>query len=292
MFLIVGGDSEIGAAAYRLMKARGMPVAATTRRHERVAPDRPLLDLAASLDDWQPPEPVTAACICAALPRLAACAADPEGTARINVDQTGLLIDKLLARGISVLFLSSNQVFDGRKPHVAADAPHSPASEYGRQKARAETALQGHMARGAPAAVLRLAKVVSAGMPLIEGWVADLSAAKPIRAFHDMTLAPVPTGLVCVAILSLLQHRAAGVFQLTGPRDVTYADIGRFLAAYLGAEASLIRETSAREAGMPAGATPLHTTLDSSLLRERYGLEAPDVWEVFSDIMSNLGQRT
>ena len=40
MFLIVGGDSELGAAAYRALKAQGAAVAATTRRRDRVAPDR------------------------------------------------------------------------------------------------------------------------------------------------------------------------------------------------------------------------------------------------------------
>jgi hypothetical protein len=32
MFLIVGGDSEIGAASYRTLKAQGKPAAATTPR--------------------------------------------------------------------------------------------------------------------------------------------------------------------------------------------------------------------------------------------------------------------
>ena len=87
-------------------------------------------------------------------------------------------------------FLSTNQVFDGSVPEMAADAPASPVSEYGRQKARVEAALRARMDQGAPVAVLRLAKVVSRDMPLIRGWVDALSAGKPIRAFHDMTLAP------------------------------------------------------------------------------------------------------
>ena len=222
--------------------------------------------------------------------RIAACAADPEGTAHINVDQTLTLIEKLLARGIHVLFLSTNQVFDGRVPHLPADAPHSPVSEYGRQKARVEAALLGHMASGAPVAILRLAKVVSAGMPLIQGWIDDLSAGKPIRAFSDMTLAPTPTDLVCSAISALLHDRASGIFQLTGPRDVTYADLGRFLAAYFGADPALVVEMSAREAGLPAGATPLNTTLDSSLLRDVYGFEVADVFDVIEKAIA--GART
>jgi dTDP-4-dehydrorhamnose reductase len=287
MFLIVGGDSEIGAVAYRAMKAQGLSVAATTRRSERVAADRPFLDLAAPLDGWAPPPGTQAVCLCAAIARLSACADDPEGSAHINVVQTLALAEKCLARGIAVLFLSTNQVFDGRTPHERAEAPHSPVSEYGRQKACAEAALLRQLDNGAPVAILRLAKVVSDTMPLIGGWIKDLTAAKPIRVFNDLALAPTPTDLVCTAIIALLQDRARGIFQLTGPRDVTYADIGGFLAAYLDADPKLVNQTSARAAGLPEGATPLHTTLDSSLLRVHYGLEVPDVWEIIERVAAN-----
>jgi dTDP-4-dehydrorhamnose reductase len=287
MFLIVGGESEIGAAAYRAMKAQGLSVAATTRRGDRVAPDRPFLDLAAPLDDWTPPAGTQAVCLCAAIARLTDCADDPEGSAHINVMQTLALAEKCLARGIAVLFLSTNQVFDGRTPHERADAPHSPVSEYGRQKARAEAALLRQLENGAPVAILRLAKVVSDTMPLIGGWIKDLTAAKPIRVFNDLRLAPTPIDQVCTAIAALLQDRARGIFQLTGSRDVTYADIGSFLAAYLGADQKLVNQTRARAAGLPEGSTPLNTTLDSSLLRVHYGLEVPDVWKVVERVAAN-----
>jgi len=287
MFLIAGGDSEIGAAACRAMKAQGVSVAATTRRRDLVAPDRPFFDLAAPLSDWAPPPGTQAVCLCAAIARLAACADDPEGSAHINVVQTLALAETCLARGIAVLFLSTNQVFDGRTPHERAEAPHSPVSEYGRQKARAEAALLRQMENGAPVAILRLAKVVSDTMPLLGGWIKDLTAAKPIRVFNDLKLAPTPTDQVCTAITALLQDRARGIFQLTGPRDVTYSDIGGFLAAYLGADQKLVNQTSARAAGLPEGATPLHTTLDSRVLRVHYGLEVPDVWDIVGRMAAN-----
>jgi dTDP-4-dehydrorhamnose reductase len=287
MFLIVGGDSEIGAATVRAMQAQGNAVTATTRRRENVASDRPYLDLAAPLDGWAPPPETQAVCLCAAIARLTACADDPAGSAHINVAQTLALADKLLASGIALVFLSTNQVFDGRTPHERAEAPHSPVSEYGRQKANAEAALLRQMENGAPVAILRLAKVVSDTMPLISGWIKDLTVAKPIRVFNDLALAPTPTDLVCTAIAALLQDRARGIFQLTGPRDVTYADIGSFLAAYLDVDPKLVNQTSAREARLPAGATPLHTTLDSSRLRVHYGLEVPDVWDVVERVATN-----
>ena len=172
MWLLIGGDSEIGAAAYQSLKARGVTAAATTRRKTHVTADRPFLDLSAPLENWEPPSGTSAACIFAAVARIEACEADPQASAHVNVTQTLALADRLLGRGIPVLFLSTNQVFDGTVPNVAADAPHSPVTEYGRQKSRAEVGFFSRMEQGMPAAVLRLAKVVSRDMPLLRDWSA------------------------------------------------------------------------------------------------------------------------
>lgn len=286
MFLLVGGDSEIGAATLRHLKMHSGPALATTRRPECVGADMTLLDLALPLDQWEPPTGVDAVCIFAAVSRLAACASDPQGSARINVAQTLALAERLLASGIYVLFLSTNQVFDGSVPHVAAEAPTCPVSEYGRQKARTEAELGKHIGRGAPAGILRLAKVVSPNMPLIHGWIEALQAGKPIRAFHDMTMAPAPTALVSQAIAHLLEDKGRGIFQLTGPRDVLYVEIASYVAERAGAPQRLVESVSALDAGQPEGATPPNTTLDSTILCERYDIAVPDIWTVIDGVIA------
>jgi dTDP-4-dehydrorhamnose reductase len=286
MFLIVGGDSEIGAAVYCAMAAQHLPAAATTRRRGNAGPERPFLDLAAPLDEFEPPPQTRAVCLCAGVARIAACAVDPKRSAYINVTQTAALIERLLARGIYVLFLSTNQVFAGDRPQMPADAPYAPVSEYGRQKMRAEEMLRGHIERGAAAGVLRLAKVVSPKMPLIETWAANLAGGEAINTFSDMTFAPTPIHLVCKAIAALLQERPSGIFQLTGPRDIPYTEAGRLLATRLEADLSLVRAMRARDAGLPEGSTPRHTTLDSRRLQERYGIEVPDVGAVVENLIA------
>ncbi len=183
--LIVGGDSEIASATAAHLQRAGFDIAATTRRRERVAADRPFLDLGGPVADWPIPDGVTGAAVCAAIARLADCTRDPIGSARVNVTGTVALADRLLMRGIPVLFLSSDKVFDGTRPLVPADAPTCPVSEYGRQKAAAEAALRERMGAGAPAAILRLAKVVSPGMELLRQWIASLRPAS--RSAPSMT---------------------------------------------------------------------------------------------------------
>ena len=292
--LLVGGDSEIGAATASHMRELGLPAVATTRRRERIAADRPFLDLALPLDGWEPPPGTRAACIFAAVARLQDCASDPAGSAHVNTAQALALTDRLHARDIPVLFLSTDKVFDGTRPLVPADAPPCPASEYGRQKARTEAALLRQAAAGAPIAILRLSKIVSPGMPLLRQWVVALASGAAVRAFSDLVMAPVPVRLAATAITNLLANPARGVFQLSGPSDVSYAEVGAYLARKIGAAPELVTPVSAYSAGMPPGATPRHTTLDSTAICERLGAVVPDPWTVIdscvetSDIPTSL----
>jgi dTDP-4-dehydrorhamnose reductase len=286
MYLIVGADSEIGAAAFRRLAGAGAAVAGTTRRTGSIETDRHLLDLARPLGNWQAPDGTAAACVCAAIPRLAACAADPIGSAHVNVGQSLALIERLIERDIYVLFLSTNQIFDGKTAHVAPEMPPAPISEYGHQKVLVETALLSHLGRGAPIGILRLARVISPGAALLRGWVETLTARRPIRAFADMMMAPVPTDLVAASIERMMQARASGIYQLSGPRDVSYAEIGNHIAGMVGAAPELVEPVPAASAGLPAGSTPPHTTMESSLLRNGFRIHVPEPWQVIESVIS------
>jgi dTDP-4-dehydrorhamnose reductase len=244
-----------------------------------------LLDLSAPIGNWEPPAGTTTACIFAAVARLADCHGDPAGSERINVTNTVQLVDRMVAKGIYVLFLSTNQVFDGQEPWMPAQSRHSPVSEYGRQKARTEAALQAMINAGAPVAILRFAKVVTPGMTLLRQWQAALAAGQGVRAFHDMVMAPVPVRLVSKAIAAILSETPPGIWQLSGPSDISYAQIALHIARSVGAARSLVEPVAAASAGMPVGSTPRHTTLDSHDLCERFAIAVPRPWPVIDALL-------
>jgi dTDP-4-dehydrorhamnose reductase len=284
--LLVGGDSEIASATFAHMQRHGMPLVATTRRAERLGGGRIFLDLTPPLAAWQPPAETRAACIFAAVGHLVDCQRDPVGSALINVTRTVELVERLVARDIYVLFLSTNQVFDGSRPQVPAATPLAPVSEYGRQKACTETRLQAMMAAGAPVGILRLAKIVAPGMALLRQWQGALAAGQPVHAFRDMVMAPTPVGVAAAAITALLAERCSGIWQLTGPRDISYAEIAAYIGRRLNADPALIQPVAAASAGMPKGSTPRHTTLDSSALRARFGIGAPTPWSTIEGVLA------
>ncbi len=254
----------------------------STTRRQPSGPRELHLDFDAPIGRFSIPEGIRSACIFVTVARLAACEADPNASGFVNISQTMALIDRLAANGIYTLFLSTNQVFDGESPHVRADAPASPRSEYGRQKAETERQLRAHTEAGDPIGILRLAKVVSPGMALLSDWKRALAAGRTIHLFSDMRMAPTPIDIVASLIAQMMQDCSPFIAQLSGPRDITYAEAGRFLASRIGADPRLVEPVSACDAGVPRGATPRHTTLDSSAIASKYGSTVPDAFEVIA----------
>lgn len=288
MWLIVGGDSEIGADVCCRAVSASHDVLASTRRPGQASETRPLLDLSVPKSEWRLPTPISACCVCAAVSRLADCARDPIGSRLVNVAGTLALIDRFVQDGAYVLFLSSNQVFDGKTPQVEQSTPLAPVSEYGKQKADVEAGLRRWMEQEAPVAVLRLAKVVPPRFAVVASWVRSLHLRRPIVASSDMRIAPVPLELASQAITELMRSRSTGVYQLSGPRDISYLCAAQETAALIGVSPALVREDTAPSTGLPEGATPRYTSMNSSELVRQFGIRVPDASTVFRAIVDSI----
>lgn len=259
-WLVVGADGGIGRVLLDRLGAAGAPAVGTTRRRGEKGL---FLDLAADPDEWRLPARVEVAYLCAAATSMARCQADPAGTRLVNVKRTLRLADLLRDRGAHVVFLSSNQVFDGGRPFPTETDPPCPVSEYGRQKAEVERALLS-ATQATTAAVVRLTKVVAPDWPLLRGWAERLRRGESVEAFHDMVMAPLRVEMAAELLLHLGRHREVGLFHISGDRDVSYATAARLAAEAVGASPNLVRPTSARDAGIPAESLPAHTALGST----------------------------
>jgi dTDP-4-dehydrorhamnose reductase len=271
--LIVGGDGKVGRALAEHIARAGQPVVTTSRRP---APDSGSLslDLADDVDDWPIPSGIATAIICAAVPLIDACEKDPEGTARVNVSGTLALIRRLVERNVFTVFISTNQVFDGAIPHVSADTPQSPRSEYGRQKTRVEQEL---MRKGGPTAIVRFAKILEPGTPLFTKWRDALLSGGIITPFIDMQMAPVPLSTAVSTLRLIADRRAGGFWQVSGERDLNYAQAATLLARHLKVDPALVHPIAARDSGRVTSHLPEHTTLCVDRLRHEFGVQPPPV---------------
>ena len=150
--LIIGGDGTLGGGVRAALGAEGIDVISTTRHRDRVDSCTHYLDLRKPQERWS----LSQADVClisAAVTKMDDCRKDFEGTWDVNVRAPIEIARSMVDKGARVLFLSTNQVFDGKVSFREAYDEKVPASAYGRQKAAAE---DGILALSKGCSVLRL----------------------------------------------------------------------------------------------------------------------------------------
>lgn len=279
--LVVGADGLIGQALADYLVRAGKSVVETTRRPDTISERRVFLDLTEDVSDWRPPCQVSVAYLCAAISSLERCRAEPVLTATVNVHNTVALAKVLVASGTFTIFPSSNLVYDGSIPFRKADAPVSPVTVYGRQKAETERQL---LALGNLVSIVRITKVIGPNMPLVKEWIQALQNNKPIHPFSDMVVAPVSLPFVVDVLHRIAEVHLSGIVQVSGDKDVTYEQLGHHIAHRIGTNPDLVQPIRLKEAGLQLEAIPWYTTLDTTRLRTELGIEPPDVWSTIDSV--------
>lgn len=277
--LIAGADSKVGAALVAHTAASGRAVIETTRRDD---PRRLRIDLARP-DTWPALPAVESAVICAAMTSLDGCERDPAAAAAVNAAGAAELARGLAASGAYVLLLSTNQVFDGARAHRGENEPPSPRTVYGRTKADGEAG-----ALDAGASVLRLTKVLTPALPVLETWRGALAAQRKVQAFTDMALAPVTMSFVCTVIAAALAARPTGVLHASGDTDISYADVARALAQALGVDPALVGAASVADSTVPPAAAPRYATLGMDRTTAMLGIEPQQSLAAVASVVGQL----
>jgi len=262
-FLIIGGDGIIGHALKARLQSEELEYVATTRR--RLSENELHFDLATDPDHWPELPKAEVVFFCAAATKLDACEDNPEATRLINVTHMQALAAHVQSYGGLVVFLSSNQVFDGSKPYRKADETQCPVSEYGRQKAEFEQWLS---KCPTPSAILRLTKVITGRLPITEAWQEKLESGAQIEAFDDLTFSPLPIKSVLDGLMLIGKQKKTGIFQLSGRKQLSYYDIACKLAVKMGKDIKLVTPVSAKNAGIRPQFLPRYGTLDCSTMAD------------------------
>lgn len=211
-----------------------------------------------------------AAVICSAITNQEQCRRDPYRTRELNVVRTLRLAEELAAKGAFVVFISSNQVFDGSRPFIPSDAPLCPRTVYGSQKAETEKGLN---LLTEHKAIVRLTKVFHPGLEILSKWRQELLRAEVIHPFSDYICSPVPLDSVVQTIWRVLEAAQRGVWQVSAKEDVSYGEIARMVAHAIRAPVSLVQPVTS-----PPGLLehlPRFTTLQTAETNARFQISIP-----------------
>ena len=269
---MIGGDGLIGRALTTQLERSDWKVVSTSRR--RTLPAGYLhFDLALSVGSLPKAlvQSTQVVFVCAAVTGFAACANDPEGSRHINVTRTVELCSHLMQHGAFIVYLSSNAVFDGTQAEVSESATRSPVTEYGRQKADAETGLIAAAADLPGAcAVVRLTKVVDQAQPLFKGWLQSFKSQEPAQAAADLVLCPVTTRYVVSGLQYIGAGMQGGTYHLSGERDMTYFELALAMASARGRGATVEQDWVRKRLG--AVPSPEHSALSMAVTSAAWGL--------------------
>ena len=159
---------------------------------------------------------------------------------KINVEKTIELIDYLSDRNVKVIFLSSDQVFDGKRGYYTEEDEANPINHYGRLKLQ----IEGFMKKNIKdSLILRLSKTYSRNLE--EGGMfaeifLNLKDGKKVKAAYNQIFNPTEVKIVCEGIYKAIKMGLSRIYHLADERVMSRYDFATTIADKYGFDKSLI----------------------------------------------------
>nr|WKN34797.1 SDR family oxidoreductase [Tunicatimonas sp. TK19036] len=175
-----------------------------------------------------------------------------------NVQSVAHLLHAAEAYNSFFIHLSTDFIFAGDQRHLTEEAAPNPVNFYGQSKLQAEHLVKQSRVKHA---ILRTALVygIVPGMSRsnIVLWVKNsLEAQKAIRVVDDQYRTPTLAEDLAMGCYLTMQHRAQGVFNISGGEVLTPYQMALLVADCFGLERGLISRTDASAFSQPARRPP------------------------------------
>jgi dTDP-4-dehydrorhamnose reductase len=205
----------------------------------------------------------------AAMTDVDRCESEPDLAFRANRDATRHVGALAKERGATLVYVSSDYVFDGTKtsPYLEED-PTGPRSVYGRSKLAGEEAAA---ASGAPYLVVRTSWLYGAGgKNFVDTIAGKLAQGAPLRVVDDQRGSPTYARDLAHAIEILLRRGAQGIVHATNSGQTTWYGFAREIASALGMADASIAPVTTEEFPRPAP-RPRYSVLSGARFRALTG---------------------
>jgi dTDP-4-dehydrorhamnose reductase len=165
---------------------------------------------------------------CAAMSRSPDCEANPAGARKINVEATRVLAE--LAQDCALLFMSSDQVFDGRNPPYTETSPPNPLSMYAETKVLAEQIVLANPKHIVIRTSLNGGASPTGDRGLDEQVCMAWKAGRELSFFTDEFRCPAHARETARAACELLLKGCAGIYHVAGSERISRWELGLLIA--------------------------------------------------------------
>jgi dTDP-4-dehydrorhamnose reductase len=268
--LVTGGTGQVGTAIRQLARRFGVEI---------VAPDRDALHLTspASIEaavagrDW------AAVINCAAYTAVDQAESEPDAAHAVNAVAPELLALATGARGIRLLHVSTDYVFDGSKSGFYAEGdPVAPLGAYGSSKEAGE---RGVRAANPDHVILRTAWVVSPwGHNFVKTMLRLGAERKQLRVVDDQRGCPTSAIDIADALLTIATTGGpADTYHFVNAGEASWCELARFVFARAGMD---VDAEAIGTADYPTPAKrPANSRLSTDKLQATFGIR-PRPWQV------------
>jgi dTDP-4-dehydrorhamnose reductase len=189
----------------------------------------------------------------AALANLEACEEQPETARLLNAELPGELADACAKRGIQMMHISTDAVFDGARDGVYTeeDTPN-PQGVYACTKLEGERNVLSASPEAAVVRVNFFGWSLSGTRSLPEFFINNLSAGKQAQGFTDVFFCPMFVGDLGGILLKMLAKPLNGIYHVVGSESLSKYDFGVAIARRFGLDESLIQPVSVEESTLKA----------------------------------------
>ncbi len=226
MILIIGASGYIGQNLFQSFKKDGYDVLGTYAKTP--SPDLIYFDLEKSSLADLPRKPDYILICSLAYHSLDDSKKYWERAHHLDVVQTKKILHYCFVNGITPIYFSSDNVFDGVKGNYREDNPRNPITCYGRLKFEIENEL---FSSGKPFVILRMGKVfgVTPGdATLITTMVDDLVLQKKkINCATDQLITPLFIDDLFPFVKIIIDRKMAGVYHLASLSPLTRYDLAK-----------------------------------------------------------------
>ncbi|MDF0664850.1 MAG: SDR family oxidoreductase [Nitrospira sp.] len=211
--------------------------------HGLTRADLDLTDSVAVERTWQSIKPDIVV-HCAALSRTKDCEQDPQLAHRVNVESTAHLAR--LCKDIAFIFLSSGEVFDGKRGWYREEDAPNPINFYGKTKLQAEQLVLQNPRHTVVRIVLTAGTSQNGDRSFVEDMCRAAQGGKPVTLYGDEFRCPLPAGAIARALWELTDKDLPGLYHLGGQERLSRWEIGQTLLPWYPELQARLAEGSAR----------------------------------------------
>ena len=165
----------------------------------------------------------------------------------VNVSQTIKLIDSCFEKNIVPVYISSDNVFDGKKGNYKETDKTNPLNNYGKMKCEVEKHL---LSSNKPSVLLRFGKVFGIDDTLIVETFNNLKLGKEVGYATDQIFTPVYAEDVYEFIKDAIRNDYHGIFHLGSTKPVSRYEVAQKIKDFFKMRTAKIKPCRINELGL------------------------------------------